>query len=212
MNDAGRHNQVPGREARGAGTVRYRGTRPHGAWALGTALIAMILTGCAHRIHVRDGLISGPFVLEVPPGWEVARRVRWVHLQRVVLVPREGEATLAVERLRADPGLQDLPLDLLAEAIVGEVGRDRQVETWAFHEAEVELAGWPAVALTGRRQGGPWESDFTTVIARTQRHLLVVSLQAPRNQLPRHTLALERVMNTLVLPNAPPPPARLEAD
>jgi hypothetical protein len=98
----------------------------------------------------------------------------------------------------------------VAEGLVGNLGRSQGVETLATSSQEVDLGGRRAVALTGRRRHGPREVDFSALVARDDRHVVVVFLQAPPGRLATGTGAMERLLDTFDLPGRPVPPAVLE--
>lgn len=166
------------------------------------------VAGCAHRRAGEPQVHLPRMVFDRPPGWEVVRRVRWIGVQRVVLGSPGGGATLSVALLYTRPRLREIPLDLLAEILVGDSGRDRGIVTEARTRHEVVLAGRRAIALTGTRSHGPRELGFSSLVARVDRRVLVVELLAAPASLGSHAMAVERIMNSLRLPLDPAPEAR----
>lgn len=175
--------------------------RPSLAQGASLLLIAFLGQACLLRGARVDGdEVLGRTTFQVPEGWTLVRNIRWVGLRRLVLTSDQAAGTLIVEWIRTPPQDPELPLDLVAEAVVGDMGRSQGEASVLLSMDEVLLADRPAIALTGRRRQGPSTVDFTALVTRGERCLVVVHLYAPTGTLTSHTLALERVMNTLDLP------------
>jgi len=186
-------------------------TRPFIVLAAILLLLALPAGACLPRAaRVENGQVSGRVSFDVPPGWQVTRNIRWVQLRRVVIQPPTRDGSLAVEWIRVSRKNASLPLDLVAEAVIGNAGREDGEATVFVGKEEVLLADRPAVAITGRRRRGPENLDFTALVTRGEGCLVVVWLTAPPGGLSAHSMALERVMNTLEMPFDPPPPTRFE--
>jgi len=173
-------------------------------------LLTLTLLGCPKAVQRVDDQLLGRVSFEVEPGWELTRNYRWLGSHHVQLMPSPPDSTLTVDLMRTGPGGEDLPLDLLAEVVVGELGRKLGMRTVATHEHEILLAGRRTIALTGSRHHGPHSLDFTAWVTRTPRHLLIVQLQAPPGTLPEHTRLLQRMLESFELPMEPPPPDTLD--
>ncbi|MBN1335039.1 MAG: hypothetical protein JXB39_03665 [Deltaproteobacteria bacterium] len=174
------------------------------------ACVLSIQTGCGPAVH-RDGdRLEGIVAFEVEPGWRVVRNTRWLEGAHLILDGPEAGTSLAVDLVHVGRKGQDLPLDLVAEGIVGNLGRSQGVETFARTHQEVDLAGRPAVALTGFRRHGPRSVDFSALVARDDRHLVIVFLQAPPGRLGTGVAAMERLLSTFDLPGRPVPLVILE--
>jgi len=178
--------------------------------ALVAALWLLLCQACLPAVRRVDDQLLGDISCQLEPGWELRRNYRWLGSRHVLLVTDPPSATLSLELLRLNRRHAELPLDLLAEGALGNIGRRVGIETHAGSSHEVLLAGRRAIALTGRRRHGPVAVDFTAWIARTDRQLLIMVLHVPPGQLPRHARLLERLLYTLELPRAPTPPDTLD--
>ncbi len=174
------------------------------------ALLLPLLVACPQAVHRVDDHLLGRVSFAVEPGWEVTRNHRFMGSHHVQLSPDPPTSVLTVDLVRTGPGGDELPLDLVAEGVVGELGRKMGMRTVATHEHEIVVDGRRAIALTGSRHHGPHSTDFTAWVARTPRHLLIVLLQTPPGELPQHTRLLQRLLETLELPQEPPPPDTLD--
>ncbi len=176
--------------------------------------ILLVLTlalppGCGPAVHHTGGRLEGMVAFDVDPGWTLVRNARWLDGAHVVLEGPEQGTSLAVDLVRVGRRGRDLPLDLVAEGVVGNLGRRQGVETLATTSQEVDLGGRRAVALTGLRRHGPRALDFSALVARDRGHLVLVFLQAPPGRLGAASGAMERLLTTFDLPGRPIPPATL---
>jgi hypothetical protein len=179
--------------------------------ALLASMGAALLSGCIPAVYSDGVSTTGPrLAFELPEGWSIRENLRWFGSQHVALAHPSGRAVLSIDLVRGGRHVGDLPLDLLAETFVGDRGRTLGIETAGLRRDEVLLAGRRAIALTGTRHHGPQVVDFTSIVARTDRELLVVFLHAPRGEIGAYVGALERIMDTLSLPADPAPPDRIE--
>lgn len=177
------------------------------------SLLALLLTGsaCVHAVHLEGPSLVGPSIsFEAPPGWMIQRNYRFLGSNHIEICTPDGRVAITLELLRASEHFRELPLDLIAEGIIGERDRGFGVETLALQRNEILIAGRRGVTLTGRRVHGPQIVDFTSIVARTDTRLLIVLLHAPEGRLGDYTLALERIIDTLALPREAPASARLE--
>lgn len=172
--------------------------------------LVLLLPGCPKAVHRVDDQLLGRVSFEVEPGWEITRNYRWLGTHHVQLTPSPPSSVLTVDLVRVGAGGEDLPLDLVAEGVVGQLGRKVGMQTLATHEHEIVLDGRRAIALTGTRTHGPHQMEFTAWVARTPRHLLIVLLQTPPGQLQYQTRLLQRLLESLELPLEPPPPDTLD--
>ncbi len=168
--------------------------------------LALLTTGCPAAVHRTGDDMHGRFSFQVEPGWELHRNHRFLGSHHVTLLPDPPRSVLSVDLLRVGDDGRDLPLDLVAEGAVGNLGRRLGMRTTATHEHEILLAGRRAIALTGLRQHGPQQAEFTAWVTRTERHLLIVMLQTPPGELQQQVRLLERLLETFELPEDPPPP------
>jgi hypothetical protein len=172
-------------------------------------LALLLLTACPKAVTRVDDHLVGRVCFEVEPDWEITRNQRWFGSHHVALSPQPPHSVLTVDLLRVGRGGEHIPLDLLAEGVVGELGRKLGMRTEATHEHEIVVAGRRAIALSGARHHGPQRMDFTAWVTRTPEHLLIVQLQTPPGQLQRHSRLLQRLLESLELPHEPPPPDTL---
>lgn len=173
-------------------------------------LLSTLLTACPKAVQRVDDQLLGRVSFEVEPGWELTRNYRWLGSHHVQLSPAPPSSVLTVDLIRTGPGGEQLPLDLVAEGVVGQLGRKMGMRTIATGKHEIELAGRRAIALTGTRHHGPHHTEFTAWVARTPGRLLIVQLQAPPGQLEQHTRLLTRLLESFELPLEPPPPDTLD--
>ncbi len=173
-------------------------------------VLAAVMSGCPKAVQRVDDRLLGRVSFEVEPGWELTRNYRWMGSHHLQLSPQPPSSVLTVDLMRAGPGGEDIPLDLLAEAVVGQLGRKVGMRTLATHKHEITVAGRRTIALTGTRHHGPQQVDFTAWVTRTPQHLLIVLLQTPPGELQHHTRLLQRVLESLELPLDPPPPDTLD--
>lgn len=171
---------------------------------LAVALI-LLLCACPKAVTRVDDQLLGRVCFEVEPGWEITRNYRSLGSHHVQLSPTPPQSVLTVDLIRIGPGGEQLPLDLVAEGVVGELGRKLGMRTVATHQHEIVVDGRRAIALTGTRHHGPQEVEFTAWVARTPGHLLIVLLQTPPGQLQHHSRLLQRLLESLELPLEPPP-------
>ncbi|MFH1468474.1 MAG: hypothetical protein ABIO70_29055 [Pseudomonadota bacterium] len=176
------------------------------------ALAAVVLAGCPKAVTRVGDQLSGRVCFTVEPGWELTQNYRWFGTEHIALAPDPPSRSLTVDLRKTRGEGEDLPLDLVAEGVVGEFGRAMGVVTEATAEHEIALAGYRAVALTGTRRHGPRQMEFTAWVARPPGRLLVVQLHTPPGQLHAEVLLLQRVLESLRLPLEPPPPDTLEGD
>ena len=181
---------------------------PGAAFVLMFALL--ILSGCPKAVERVDNQLQGRVSFEVEPDWQITRNYRWLGSHHVQLSPTPPSSVLTVDLMRTGREGAHLPLDLVAEGVVGELGRSMGMRTVATNEHEITVAGRRAIALTGTRHHGPHAVDFTAWVARTPDHLLIVQLQTPPGQLQDHSRLLQRLLESLDLPAEPPPPDTLE--
>jgi len=156
--------------------------------------------------------LTGRVCFTVDPDWELRRNYRWFGTQHVALAPNPPSRSLTIDLRKTHGEGEDLPLDLVAEGVVGEFGRALGIVTEAYDEREIALAGYRAVALTGIRRHGPRRMEFTAWVARPPGRLLVVQLQTPPGELQGEILLLQRVLESFRLPLDPPPPDTLEEE
>ncbi len=168
------------------------------------------LSGCLKAVTVDGDYLRGPVSFARPEGWRVLRNYRWLGGSHVILDSREMNASLAVELLPAGKKADDLPMGLLAEIIVGNLGRSHGVETLVSAEYNVVLADRLAIAMVGTRRHGPRLCDFTALVARTSDKLLLLHLFSPPGTIQTFAPVMETVMNTLTLPGEPVPPTNME--
>ncbi len=180
--------------------------------ALGLLLLALALwlTACPKAVQRVDDHLMGRVSFAVEPGWELNRNYRWMGSHHVQLTPSPPSSVLTVDLLRAGHGGDDLPLDLLAEVVVGQLGRQVGMQTVATQKHEIALDGRRAIALSGRRIHGPHQMEFTAWVTRTPRYLLIVQLQTPPGELQHQTRLLQRLLESFELPLEPPPPDTLD--
>ncbi len=178
-------------------------------WA-GLLVLLLLLTGCPQAVHRVDDQLLGRVSFAVEPGWEITRNYRWLGSHHVQLSPQPPSSVLTVDLIRTGPGGEQIPLDLVAEGVVGQLGRKLGMRTVATGKHEIELADRRAIALTGTRHHGPHHTEFTAWVARTPGRLLIVQLQAPPGQLEQHTRLLTRLLESFELPLEPPPPDTLD--
>jgi hypothetical protein len=169
-----------------------------------------MLAGCPKAVQRVDDQLLGRVCFEVEPGWELSRNYRWLGSHHVQLVDTPPHAVLTVDLIRTGPGGEQLPLDLVAEGVVGQLGRKLGMVTRAAHSHEIALDGRPAIALTGTRHHGPQEAEFTAWVTRTPGRLLIVQLQTPPGELQQHTRLLQRLLESLELPMEPPAPDTID--
>ena len=179
---------------------------------LASLLPALLLAGCPKAVTRVDDQLTGRVCFSVEPGWDLKQNYRWFGTQHIALAPDPPSRSLTVDLRRIRGEGEDLPLDLVAEGVVGEFGRSMGIVTEATDEREIVLAGYRAVALTGTRRHGPRQMDFTAWVARPPGSLLVVQLLTPPGELQREVLLLQRVLESFRLPLDPPPPDTLEGD
>jgi hypothetical protein len=168
--------------------------------------LATWLCACPKAVTRVDDQLLGRVCFDVEPGWEITRNYRWLGSHHVQLSPAHPTSVLTVDLMRTGRGGEQLPLDLVAEGVVGELGRKLGMRTVATHKHEIVLDGRPAIALTGTRHHGPQQVEFTAWVTRTPGHLLIVLLQTPPGQLQAHSRLLQRLLESLELPSEPPPP------
>lgn len=155
-------------------------------------------------------LVGPAFSVEPPRDWKIRRNYRYFGSSYLELETPDGRGAITIELIRASPAFRLMPLDLVAEGLIGERDRGFGVETLAMAEHEIVLDGHRAVALTGRRVHGPQRVDFTAIVARPDRHLLVLMLHAPEGTIGTYSMALERILDTLSLSRAPSSSETLE--
>ncbi len=175
-------------------------------------LLVVLLFGCPKAVQRVDDHAMGRVNFAIEPGWEITHNRRFLGSHHVALSPDPPRAVLTVDFLRVGPGGEHLPLDLVAEGVVGQLGRKLGMETLATHEHEIELAGRRTIALTGIRRHGPREADFTAWVTRTPKRMLIVQLQTPRGELQGYSRLLSRLLESFELPTEPPPPDTLTGD
>ena len=170
------------------------------------------LAGCPKAVERVDNHLEGQVCFTVEPGWEITRNYRFLGSHHVAMSPEPPRAVLTVDFMHVGHQGETLPLDLVAEGVVGQLGRKLGMETFATHQHEIELAGRRASALTGYRRHGPREADFTAWVTRTPGRLLIVQLQTSRGALQQHSRLLQRVLESMELPLEPPPPDTLTGE
>jgi hypothetical protein len=168
--------------------------------------LLLLLTACPKAVTRVDDQLLGRVCFEVEPGWEITRNYRWMGSHHIQLSPTPPWSVLTVDLMRIGQGGEQLPLDLVAEGVVGELGRKVGMRTVATHQHEIVVDGRRTIALTGTRHHGPQEVEFTAWVTRTPGHLLIVMLQTPVGQLQHHSRLLQRLLESLELPQEPPPP------
>jgi len=173
-------------------------------------VLSALLGGCPKAVQRVDDRMEGRVSFEVEPGWELTRNYRWMGSHHMMLSPDSRSSVLTLDLMRTGAGGEDIPLDLLAEAVVGQLGRKVGMRTVATHEHEITVAGRRTIALTGTRHHGPQQVEFTAWVTRTPQHLLIVLLQTPPGELQQHTRLLQRLLESLELPLDPPPPDTLD--
>ncbi len=192
--------------------MRLEATLGHQLRLVAIPLLLLLLPGCPKAVQQVEDHATGRVCFSIEPGWEITHNRRLLGSHHVALSPDPPRAVLTVDFLRVGPGGERLPLDLVAEGVIGELGRKLGMKTYATHQHEIVLAGRRAIALTGVRRHGPQEADFTAWVARTPGYLLIVQLQTPRGELQLHARLLQRLLETLQLPHEPPPPDHLDGD
>jgi len=173
-------------------------------------LLLLGLVGCPRAVTRTGDLLTGRVCFAVDPDWQVTKNYRWFGTHHVQLSPTPPTSVLTVDLLRTGRQGEHLPLDLVAEGVIGQQGRRLGLTTLATAEHEIVLAGYRAIALSGTRHHGPREVEFTAWVARPPGRLLVVMLQTPPRGLQAEVLLLQRVIESFRLPLEPPPPDTLD--
>lgn len=146
------------------------------------------------------------FDLEIPDGWHIRRNQSWFGNDQLILDQPEARASITIELVRSDPRADALPLDLLAETRALSMGRALGIESGRTRMDQIELDGREAWAVTGRRRWQFVEADYSTVVARAGRHVVVVTLMAPVGKLDGALTGWALVLGTLRFPRAPVAP------
>jgi hypothetical protein len=173
-------------------------------------LLLLNSLGCMRAVQINEGLLNGEFQFAPPPTWTLQRNYRFLGSHTVLLVSPDNRAALSVQLLPAETRATEIPLDLLGEVLLGNLGRKVGVETSIELKHEIVIADRRAFAFTGYRRQGPNETDFTAIISRTQTQTLLIVLTTQRHQVGQYAGVMEALLETLELTAQPAPPTRLD--
>jgi hypothetical protein len=166
--------------------------------------LLLLLLGCAAVHPTLDGRVSGRVAMEPPPGWELGANRRAFGSDHVVLMAPDQVTSVTVDLVREGARTRALPLHIVAETYALDHGRSLGIEAALIDVQEIELADRRAVAVTTSRRHGPQVVLASTVVARTETHMLLVTLHTLPEADPRIIQDWGALLESVELPFDPP--------
>lgn len=166
---------------------------------------SLLLLGCLAAVHpTLDGRVSGRVVLEPPPGWELGANHRAFGSDHVVLMAPDDVTSVTVDLVREGGRTRDLPLYIVAETYALDHGRPLDIHAELLDVQEIVVADRRGIAVTTARHHGPQTMLASTVVARTETHMLLVTLHTLPEADPRIIQDWGALLESVELPYDPP--------
>ncbi len=171
-------------------------------------LVAAALGGCVHAFRPGpEGGLEGVVQLRAPEGWRPVRNRRFARHHELILRSPDGCCTITVEVLPLDRRSAELPLDLLADTLPLEMGRDQGLAAEPLARHQILVDGREAWAITYRLHHGPHRRLATSVVVRDDRYLALLTLSLPDTAPPEVLSAWDGLLDSLRLPGPVDPDA-----
>jgi len=168
--------------------------------------VTLALAGCARAVKPQGDLWVGRFALDAPRAWEVTRNYRFLGNSFFTLTAPDRRSAITVEMIRESQRERRLPLRLVSDTLVVNVGRSSGIEAHVIGQHELLVAERLAWATTAVRRHGPHERLASQIALRGERHVFLITLHTPPGGVPDAAIAWQRVIDSFAIPGEPAPP------